>query len=275
MKKLFLLFFTVMLVLMFPGCTKSNDGNGRLVVKVTDAPFPIDMVQSATVTISKVELRKEGDGINDGSPFLTVWEGSATFNLLELRNGLVEQLMDVTIPQGNYDLVRLYVDEAGLKIKDGGDYDVKVPSGPQTGIKIFIDPVLSVEGGLTSELLLDIDLSKSFVLRGNADSPAGIIGFIFKPVIRAVNSSTAGSLEGLVTDSNKAAIAGASISVKQGDNEVVTGITDDNGHYVIPGVTSGTYSVSASKENFQTVTTSDVKIVAGNKTVLDFVLSPL
>jgi Domain of unknown function (DUF4382)/Carboxypeptidase regulatory-like domain len=275
MKKLFFSFFTVMLVLMFPGCTKSNDGPGRLVVKVTDAPFPIDMVQSATVTISKVELRKEADGINDGSPFLTVWEGSATFNLLELRNGLVEQIMDVTIPQGNYDLVRLYVDEAGLKIKDGGDYNVKVPSGPQTGIKIFIDPVLTVEGGLTSELLLDIDLSKSFVLRGNADSPAGIIGFIFKPEIRAVNSSTAGSLEGLVTDSNKAAIAGASISVKQGDMEVVAGTTDDNGHYVIPGVTSGTYSVSASKENFQTITTSDVKIVAGNKTVLDFVLSPL
>ena len=60
-----------------------------------------------------------------------------------------------------------------------------------------------VDGGLTSELLLDFDLSKSFVMRGNLDKPSGIIGFIFKPVIKAVNNTTAGRLEGLVTDTAK------------------------------------------------------------------------
>ena len=275
MKKLLFPFFTAMLAIMLSGCTKSTDGPGRLVVKVTDAPFPINMVESATVTITKVELRKEGDGESDGSQFLTVWEGSEAFNLLELRNGLVEQLLDVVIPQGSFDLVRLYVDQAGLKIKDGGDYEVKIPSGPQTGIKIFIDPVLVVEGGLTSELLLDFDLSKSFVMRGNTDSPAGISGFIFKPVIRAVNNSTAGSLSGTVTDSEKAVIAGTAISVKQEDKEVGTATTDDNGHYTIIGLHSGTYTVTATKENYQVATTNDVKIVAGNQTTLDFVLAKI
>jgi len=275
MKKLLFPFLAAMLVIMFSGCSKSTDGLGRLVVKVTDAPFPINMVETAAVTITKVELRKEGDGVSDGSPFLTVWEGSETFNLLELRNGLAEQLLEVEIPQGSFDLVRLYVDQASLKIKDGGDYDVKIPSGPQTGIKIFIDPGLIVEGGLTSELLLDFDLSKSFVMRGNTDSPAGITGFIFKPVIRAVNNSTAGSLAGSVTDSEKAVIAGTAISVKQGDKEVGTATTDDNGTYAIIGLPSGTYTVTATKENYKVATTNDVKIVAGNQTTLDFVLAKI
>ena len=273
MKKLFFTFLAATLVLLFNGCSKTNDnGNGRLVVNVTDAPFPVNFIESATVTIIKVEIRKAGDGISDGNPFIVLWEGSETFNLLELRNGVVDELLDLEIPAGEYNLIRLYVDEASLKIKDGDNFNVKVPGGQQTGIKIFIDPGLIVEGGLTSELLLDFDLSGSFVLRGNMDSPAGIKGFIFKPVIRAVNNSTAGTLEGLVTDNEKVIIEGASIVIKQDATDVATAITGTDGRYVAMGLPSGTYSVAASKENFETVTIDDVKITAGNKTVLSFVL---
>ena len=273
MKKLFFTFLAATLVLIFNGCSKTNDnGNGRLVVNVTDAPFPVNFIESATVTITKVEIRKAGDGISDGNPFIVLWEGSETFNLLELRNGVVDELLDLEIPAGEYNLIRLYVDEASLKIKDGDNFNVKVPGGQQTGIKIFINPGLIVEGGLTAELLLDFDLSGSFVLKGNMDSPAGIKGFNFKPVVRAVNNSTAGRLEGLVTDNEKVIIEAASIVIKQGDTDVATAITGSDGRYVAMGLPSGTYTVVASKENYETVTIDEVKIAAGNKTVLNFVL---
>ncbi len=272
MKKLFFTFLAATLVLIFNGCNKTNDdGNGRLVVKVTDAPFPVNFIESATVTIIKVEIRKAGDGISDGNPFTVLWEGSETFNLLELRNGVVEELLDLEIPAGEYNLIRLYVDEASLKVKDGDNFNLKVPSGHQTGIKIFIRPGLVVEGGLTTELLLDFDLAGSFVMRGNIDSPAGIKGFIFKPVIRAVNNSTAGRLEGKVTDKNNAKIKAASIIVKQ-DTVVASAIADTMGYYAIIGLPSGTYSVMAAKENFDTVKVDGVKIVGGNRTILDFIL---
>jgi len=274
MKKLFFTFLAATLVLLFNGCSKTNDdGNGRLVVNITDAPFPVDFIESATVTITKVEIRKAGDGISDGSPFTVLWEGSEIFNLLELRNGVFEELVSLEIPAGEYNLIRLYVDEASLKIKDGETFDVKVPGGQQTGIKIFIDPGLIVEGGLTEELLLDFNLSGSFVLKGNMDSPAGIKGFNFKPVIRAVNNSTAGTLEGLVTDNEKVIIEGASIVIKQGDIDVATAITGTDGRYVAMGLPSGTYSAVASKDNYETVTIDDVKIISGNKTELNFVLA--
>lgn len=260
------------MVLIMPGCNKTNDsGNGRLVVKITDAPFPVDMVESAEVTITKIEIRKAGDGICDSIPFLVVWEGSETFNLLNLRNGVVEDLLDLEIPAGEYNLIRLYVDEAGLKVKDGDNFNLKIPGGRQTGIKIFIRPGLVVEGGLTSELLLDFDLSRSFVMRGNMSSPAGIKGFIFKPVIRAVNNSNAGRLEGKVTDKNSIKIKAASIIVKQ-DTVVASAIADTMGYYAIIGLPSGTYSVLAAKENFDTVKVDGVKIVQGNRTLLNFVL---
>ena len=214
--KRFLFVLGTLSLLLVSGCDKANnDPNGRLVISITDGPFPINFVESATVTITKIEIRKAGDGVPDGNPFLTVWEGTESFDLLQLRNGLVETLTDIEVPVGKYDLVRLYVDKAGLKIKDGGNFDVKVPSGSQTGIKIFIKPDLIVEGGLTAELLLDFDLSSSFVMRGNPDSPAGINGFIFKPVIRAANNTESGRIEGSVVDSEGAAIAEVMIEVMQ------------------------------------------------------------
>jgi hypothetical protein len=272
MKRLFFTIFTAALVLIFTGCSKTNDtGNGRLVVKITDAPFPVDFIESAEVTITKIEIRKAGDGISDGNPFNVIWEGSETFNLLDLRNGVVEDLLNIDIPAGEYNLIRLYVDEASLKVKNGDNFRLKIPSGQQTGIKIFIRPGIVVDGGLTTELLLDFDLSRSFVMRGNMESPAGIKGFLFKPVIRAVNNSTAGRLEGKVTDKNNAKIKAASIIVKQ-DTIVASAIADTLGYYAIVGLPAGTYSVLAAKENFDTVKVDGVKIVQGNRTFLNFIL---
>lgn len=285
MKKILAVILSAALVMIFTGCSKES-GNGRLVINVTDAPFPIDLVESATVTINKVEIREACDGDCDGSTFKVLWEDSENpkiFNLLDLRNGVVEELIDLEIEAGEYDLVRLYVDEAGLKVREGETFTVKVPSGQQTGIKIFIDPGLVVEGGLTSELVLDFDLSNSFVMQGNMDSPAGIKGFHFKPVIRAVNKSTSGILMGDVVEKDSdpvVVIGGATITVKQGDEVVTTALSDettdngiDDGFYAVPALPSGTYTVIASKDGYESVTVDDIEIVAGNKTRLDFALT--
>ncbi len=272
MNKSIFAILAAVVVMLFAGCTKTNNGFGRLVVNVTDAPFPIDDIESATVTISKVELRKAGDGISDGSPFVIVSEEPVTFDLIDLRNGVVDKLTDLEIEEGEYNLVRLYVDEASLKVKDGETYNVKVPSGEQTGIKIFIRPSLIVEGGLTSELLLDFDLSRSFIMRGHMNNPRGINGFIFKPVVRAVNNTTAGRIEGFVKDEAGEAIENASVTVGQGEDEISTAFTDETGFYSVIGLPAGEYSVSASKEGYETVTFDEVTVTGGNKKVVDFTL---
>ena len=271
MKKI--LFAVIATALIMSGCSETTDeqGPGKLVVKITDDPFNISYVESATVTISKIEVRKAGQ--NDSNPYMVVSNDSITLDLIKLRNGITEDLPAIDLPQGSYDQVRLYVVSAGLKLKDRTEeFNVKVPSGKQTGIKIFISPALHVEGGLTEELILDFDLSKSFVMRGNLDHSAGVNGFIFKPCIRATNNSTAGRIEGMVTDTLKVKIKLAKLWVKQ-DTIMATAYTDTLGHYAFIGVPAGTYSIFATKESYDTVSYAGIKVIEGNRTIRNFALT--
>jgi hypothetical protein len=272
MKKIIFTIFAAVIILS--GCNKTDgpgtNGPGKLVLKITDDPFNINYVESATITINKIEIRKAGQ--NEADTFIILSQDTLTFDLLKLRNGVTSELLNLNIPQGNYDLIRLYVSQASLKIKDQAlAYKVKVPSGSQTGIKISIGPVITVEGGLTSELLLDFDLSKSFVMRGNMAHSAGVNGFIFKPCIRATNSSTAGRIEGMVKDTAMVNIVNAKVWVVK-DTIMATTFTDTLGHYAFIGIPAGIYSVFANKENYDTSGYNSINVIKGNKTVQDFIL---
>lgn len=275
MKKILFTILAAAFVVMLSGCSElfnndQSDGKSRLVIKITDDPFDISYIESATVTITKVEIRRAGDSVSDGNPFMVLSDDTVTIDLIDLRNGLTETLIDMEIEDGEYDLVRLYVMEAGLKLKDIEDpYKVKVPSGGQTGIKIFISPALNVSGDLTEELLLDVDLSRSFVLRGNMDQNNG---FIFKPVIRAANMTTAGRIEGMVKDTAKVKVKEAKVWITR-DTTVATAFADTMGYYAIIGVPAGTYSIFATKEGYDTVKYENISVLAGSKTVRDFILT--
>jgi hypothetical protein len=262
-------FLLSIVVLTFTGCQKADgDSTGRLIVTITDAPFPINMIEEATVTVTKLEVRSDAE--SDEHPFTTIFEGSKEFNLLELRNGVMEELVDVEIPAGSYNLLRIYVEDAGIVVRDHGSYSVKVPSGSQTGIKLFIKPSLQVQGGLTSEVILDFNLDKSFVLKGNMDTPAGIKGFNFKPVIRAVNKTSAGTIAGVINDSDGNHLSGVSVSIML--DELHNSQTEEDGSYALSGIPAGIYSITAAKDGFTSVTIDELEVLAGNKTVQNFVL---
>ena len=272
MKKTCLILLTAALLLFTGACDeiRTGDGQGRLVINVTDDPFDISTIESATITITKVEIKKVGDGVSDGNPFLVLSDDTVTIDLIDLRNGVTETLLDLDIPEGEYDLIRLYVEEAGLKLKDfANPYNVKVPSGKQTGIKLHINPSIVISGGLTSEVLIDFDLSRSFVLRGNMTNNNG---FIFKPCIRAANLTTAGRVEGMVTDTAEVKVKEATVWIAQ-DTVMATTFADTLGYYAIIGVPAGTYSIFATKEGYDTVSIEGINIIAGNRTVQNFTLT--
>jgi len=259
----------------FTSCEKEGEqSSGKLQIQLTDAPFPLDLVTEANVTISKIEIREKIQNDEDGNPFITLSEEEMSFNLLELTNGVTANLVDLELEAGSYDLVRLYVSKASIKLSSGNEYEIHVPSGDKTGIKIFIDPYIEVTGGLTSELLLDLDVSKSFLLLGNLNSPAGVKGFIFKPVIKASNLSTAGRLTGMVTDTSNVAIGGTEVSVIVADTVYTTSFTDLSGAYTLLGLDADKYIVEFAKEGYQNFIVEDVEIVAGNATKLDAELIP-
>lgn len=277
-------FFAAVAALL-TGCSDSNDspstdGTGRLVVKLSDKPFPYDLVSEANVTVFKVEARRAEDEDDSeeeegGSPFVVLMEEEIPVNLLDLVNGVTAELADVEVPAGTYDLVRVYVKGVNVVLTDGRTFDLKVPSGEQTGIKVFIEPGLTVTGGLSSDLLLDFDVSSSFVAKGNLDTAAGINGFNFKPVIKATNVSVAGTLAGRVTfmeEDVETGIDGAQITVLAADTVNTTAPSDADGNYAIAGLLAGSYRVVAEAAGFISSDTLDVQIDVANVTRQDFLL---
>jgi len=258
------------------GCTFEEEENngfgyGTLKIDITDAPFPVEYVDSANVSIFRVEARLSTD--TSDQQFVTLSEDTVTYNLIELRNGVTENLVELELPEGEIDLIRLFVEDASLTLNNGKTYSVKVPSGKQTGIKIFMEPSLVIAGGLTTDLLLDFSLEKSFVLKGNMNTPAGIKGFNFKPVIHAINVSNSGSVYGTVVDTNMVDLENASVWIEQ-DTVVAMTTTDTTGYYAFPGIHEGTYMISATAENHDTVVVDEVTVTAANKVEVNFELTP-
>ncbi len=283
-------------ILLF-ACDDANEeigATGNISIVLTDAPFPSDEVSEANIHIERIEIRKktsvdenegddsQGNDDNDGDQdqgnddnenennFIILSEEKMSFNLLDLANGVTASLVSSEIEAGSYDLIRLVVSEASIVLEDESVFDLNIPSGAQSGIKVFIKPSIEVAGGLTTELLLDFDVSRSFLVQGNPKTPAGIKGFQFKPTIKAANLSDSGQLMGLVVDESDEPIDGATISVFNADNTLnTTALTNSSGKYTILGLEAGTYSISVEYGDLEKATFEDLLIVPGNFTNQD------
>jgi hypothetical protein len=283
--------FLMALALIFFSCSDGDDSlktNGRLNVFLVDEPFPTDQVAEANVTVVKVDARladpefeadsesmmEEGD--SKGGFITLMGASTGPLNLLDLVNGVSQQLVGMEVPAGTYDLFRVFVEDPNIVMKDAEAtaYSLKVPSGAQSGIKVFLDPPLQVVGGLTSELTLDFDVTQSFVPKGGSvNNPDGITGFNFTPVIRASITSTTGTLAGAVTDEEGSPVAGVTITVRSPDNSYEANTTTDvTGGYMLPGIDPGIYQVEASAPGFETQAAEGVEILLANKTTQDFTL---
>lgn len=239
---------------------------------LTDAPFPTDSVAEANVTITKIEIRKSDE--EEGNPFIILSEEVDTFNLLELTNGITETLIDTALESGTYDQIRLYVSDAEIILKNGEDFDLKVPGGAQSGIKIFLGEGITVSEEDTAAVLLDFDVSKSFIVKGNPNTPEGIKGFNFKPTIRVSNLATAGTLKGTVTDTLENPIEGAQVTIWAADSIYASASTEVNGDYKILGIEEGTYKVVFEETGFITREVLDVVIEEAETTKLNVALVP-
>ena len=151
----------------------------RVTAWLTDAPG-IDMIESAQVTISTVYLVG-----TDGTPRDTLSTNAGVFDLLDLQNGLKAFLGTATIAAGDYEQLRLVVTGATITLKSGFTFsdgtstrDLKVPSGPESGIKVNFGGPVHIAPPATN-LTIDFPVDQNFVFTG-ATSPSGVL---FKPTL--------------------------------------------------------------------------------------------
>jgi hypothetical protein len=231
----------------------SPHGAARVTVLLTDAPHAY--LESAVVTIDRVEILPM-----DG-PAVVISTDGGTHDLLELQDGVTAELGSAVMDAGLYHQLRLIVSHAEVTLKDGYEFTdgsttktIHVPSGAQTGIKVNLSAADGGDGeGVEIRpgemvLVVDFDVSQNFVMQGSAETPAGIHGFLFTPLLRAVVEDVAGSIEGTVTapedvDTEGLTVLATREGAAQGEAAVTTVVKED-GAFKLHFLPPGTYEVT-------------------------------
>jgi hypothetical protein len=87
-------------------------------------------------------------------------------------------------------------------------------------------------------------------------------------------STTTGSIGGVVTNPNKEVVTGAAVTAKNlGTNKEDTATTDDTGRFKVASLQPGVYAVTVSSAGFSPMTVDNVTVEIGRETNLEVALA--
>ncbi|MBU0782547.1 MAG: DUF4382 domain-containing protein [Gammaproteobacteria bacterium] len=262
-----------------------SGGTGTLRTAMTDAPAC--GYDNVFVTVDRIRVNNSANAEADGSGWSeVVLDRPRQIDLLNLQNGVIEELGEVTLPVGRVQQVRfVLVDNATADPADidfdpdadptrapnhvvfsaGGAEDLKTPSGQQSGVKINVG--IDVAEGQVADLLIDFDACKSVVEAGGSGN------YLLKPVLSAIPRLSSG-VRGSVADAQVP--EGVSISLQQNGEIfrstapiVNTTNLDENGNFILSQVPPGTYDLVVTAQGFITKVVTDVVVPEGVLVNLD------
>lgn len=258
--------------LLLGGCAGLTDdaaGSNRVTVLLTDAPAA--EATHLDVTFGRVDLVPE-EGTGGG--VVTVYDGDpVTIDVLSLTNGTTQELgQAVEAPDGTYGQVRFIVESATLRFCDDAvppaceDFDVFVPSGAQTGIKVNVEPPLVLAAGANQTLIVDFDVERAIV-----ETPPGSGNYLLKPTaLRAI--SEAGAIAGSVVDAEGDPLEDARIEVYRAgaaqteENLVVATSSEADGSFAFIALLPGAYDLLVRLDGYEDVSVIDVPVEVGETT---------
>jgi len=307
LKLVFWLFIALSFVMMSAcsgGGGSGSAGTGTLALSLTDNST--EEYRAVYITIKNVEVHLGGNENSPNSwqtvdlpidPDTGLPKERLTVNLLELVNGVRENLGIAELETGHYTQMRLIIDSepddtinilsqnhpyANYVIDQSNPpnvHELKIPSGFQTGVKIVGG--FDINTDQTTELILDFDACRSVVQAGNSGK------WLLKPTIKIASLEDFSIINGTVTDDSDARIEGALVSaqifnggltVGKDDDELIiqaATITDSNGEYKL-FVTPGTYNfvvyAEAKVPDFRKVSTTTGEVLEG-QTAENFTLT--
>ncbi|MDB5267614.1 MAG: hypothetical protein JWP58_654 [Hymenobacter sp.] len=224
------------------GCSKSSDENAntsKLEVRLMDAPGDF---RSVVLDVLQVEVHLKDEADPDGWKKLNFTPRA--INVLEYVNGNSALLVNDDFAPGDLKEIRLILGPNSYVIgRDGQQYDLKTPSGQTSGVKLKLEKA-TLKLRETFQLLLDFDVAKSIVERGNwKPGNDKKERYLLKPVIRVVAQDLRAGLHGTVSP---AAARPQILAIRTSGllaPDTVSTAADASGEFRISGLAAGTYRV--------------------------------
>lgn len=221
-------------------CSNDNDsaGDAKLEVRLMDAPGDF---RSVLLDVRQIEVHT----LDEGNPYgwQTLPFQAQTINVMEYVNGRSALLVNTGFAAGDLKEIRLVLGPDSYVIgRDGQRYDLKTPSGQTSGVKLKLDKA-TLRNRETYQLLLDFDVAKSIVERGNWNpNNDRKERYLLKPVVRVVAQDIKGGLRGTVTPAaTLPQIVAIRSSITVPDTFSTT--ADASGAFQLYALPSGTYRV--------------------------------
>jgi hypothetical protein len=292
--------FILLILITVTSCSDDNGTNtsatGNLTVKLSDAPMHYNQFSEANITIDHMDIRNS----SNGNSFTMLTNNPMHSNLLELVNGNTATIANMDLPEGSYDLMRLYISSTEMVMNGGSSYSYDVEAhgyagggmmgngmmaNNDGGIDIELEHPMTISNGSHHQYLLDIDVNNSFALEDAAYTGMGpgmmmtMSGFTFTPMMRFVDMETAGTIKGTV-HGDQGDMDHVTISLMQGANVYTSTHTDGNGHYALIGIPEDSYTIMAEYEGYMRSSTGNdgntgtMEMMSGMTLSVDFNMIP-
>ncbi|WP_151636045.1 DUF4382 domain-containing protein [Noviherbaspirillum aerium] len=239
---------------------------GTLRVSMTDAPAC--GYDAVNVTVSKVRIHQSSNAAENDSGWTDITLSPARkINLLNLTNGVLEELGQAALPAGRYTQLRLVLDTnagaAGARPANsvvpsttGTEVALETPSAAQSGIKLTGN--FDVASGQLADVVLDFDACKSVVRKGNG-------AYALKPVVSVIPAVLNG-IRGVIDP----ATLGSGTMVTAQQNGVIIRSTVPNastGEFYLARMEPGSYDVVLTSDARAAAVIAAVPVASATSTV--------
>ena len=155
----------------------------------------------------------------------------AEYHLLDLTNGVSALVADAELPAGTYNQIRLLLDEGNRIVVDGEEFDLFIPSGLKSGLKIH--HVFEIVEGEDYAATLDFDTARSVKRNGKGR-------YSLKPVVRVQEDTSAGHIIGVIDPVE----AEAMIWTVAGTDTITTYSDATTGEFMLSTLPVGIYGLN-------------------------------
>ena len=187
-------------------------------------------------------------------------------DLLDLTNGVMEELGTTQLEAGHYSQIRLVLASntgtgtssvANAVQPTGGDLvPLDTPSGQQSGLKLQAH--FDVAAGQTADILLDFDACKSIVKAGNSGK------YNLKPVLTVVPRVNTG-IQGFVGTTLN--LSSTTIAAQQDGVTIRSTAPDSTGKFSIPFLSTGTYTLVVMSDGHANAVVTSVPVGTGTTVI--------